>query len=87
MLWFICAITMLSCGIARGDEPLIVDTSWKSSNASLYSFRTNGVEDCRITPELKVEGDHRMACVALLDQAARLARAEMRVNEPKRRKR
>lgn len=20
-LWFVCAITMLSCGIARGDEP------------------------------------------------------------------
>lgn len=87
VVWFVCSIALLSCGIARGEEPLIVDTAWINEKAALFSFRTNGVEDCRIAPDLRIHGDRRAACVEKLEIAARLARAEMRVNEPKRKKR
>lgn len=90
MIWFVCTVTMLSCGIARGEEPAAVQiegNAWHVGQASLFSFRRDGVEDCRIAPDLRVHGDRRTACVEKLELAARLARAEMRVNEPKRKKR
>jgi hypothetical protein len=41
--------------------------------------------ECSISADLRVSGPRRRACVERLETAARLARAEMRVNEGKRR--
>lgn len=48
----------------------------------VFIFETDG---CAISTELRVLGPRRRACVERLEQAARLARMEMRVNERGRR--
>jgi len=46
---------------------------------SVIIFEKEG--ECYIDVDLRVQGKHRAACVDRLETAARLARAEMRVNE------
>lgn len=61
-------IEILLCAAAAVPEPVVI-------------FQ---VDACSIDTELRVSGPHRRACVERLEQAARLARMEMRVNEGRR---
>jgi hypothetical protein len=82
-------VTTASADTPPVEHPQVIqidttDNVWRSST-KLFEFRTNGKEDCFITPDLLVAGRRRARCVELLEKSARLARAEMRVNERKRR--
>lgn len=48
--------------------------------AQIIVFQTAGVEECCITPDLRVDGTKPKRCVEFLETKARLARAETRVN-------
>jgi hypothetical protein len=89
----VVAILVTLCGSLRAKEPapgsslgVQMDTPWTAQNGSLFSAVEHGVRVCRVGVDLKVHGDSTLACVEWLETAARLARAEMRVNDGIRRK-
>lgn len=94
IVYILFVIVAVVGGIARGTERAaeqvminspggiqVGDGLLEGNIQALVAYRTGGVEECRIAPDLRVHGDRRARCVEHLERAARLARAEMRVNE------
>lgn len=69
--------------------PIVLDTT-TLSNGSPTSQRWLWGAACWVTVSkggrTRIEGEERGPCIEALDEAVRLARAEERVNRPKRRK-
>lgn len=63
----------------------VVTLPWTAETPIILRYQTAGIVDCEITNELRVRGPRFRACVDRLEMSARLARAEMRVNEGRRR--
>jgi len=63
---------------------LVSERRAHADEAAAQIFEVSG--ECAIDTNLRVSGDKRAACVDRLETSARLARAEMRVNEGRKRR-